>query len=105
MHIANRLKELHGWEPKEFTPNGSAKVDEVTLAELDYPEAKLLVEYLTITKRLGQLSDGEQAWLKRVEKDGKIHGYINSLGTVSGRASHSYLNLGQVVAVNKPYVR
>ena len=105
MHIANRLKELHGWEPKEFTPNGSAKVDEVTLAELDYPEAKLLVEYLTITKRLGQLADGEQAWLKRVEKDGKIHGYINSLGTVSGRASHSYPNLGQVVAVNKPYGR
>ena len=105
MHIANRLKDLHGWKPKEFTPNGSAKVDEVTLAELDYPEAKLLVEYLTITKRLGQLADGEQAWLRRVEEDGKIHGYINSLGTVSGRASHSYPNLGQVVAINKPYGR
>ena len=105
MHIANRLKHLHGWVPKEFTPNGSAKVDETTLADLDYPEAKLLVEYLTITKRLGQLADGDQAWLKRVESDGKIHGYINSLGTVSGRASHSYPNLGQVVAVNKPYGR
>ena len=105
MHIAGRLKELHNWQPKEFTPNGSAKVDEVTLAELDYPEAKLLVKYLTITKRLGQLADGDQAWLKRVEQDGKIHGYINSLGTVSGRASHAYPNLGQVVAVNKPYGR
>jgi DNA polymerase I-like protein with 3'-5' exonuclease and polymerase domains len=105
MHIAGRLKELYDWKPKEFTPNGSAKVDEVTLGELDYPEAKLLTEYLTITKRLGQLADGPQAWLQKVESDGKIHGYINSLGTVSGRASHSFPNLGQVVAVNKPYGR
>ena len=54
-HIADRLIKLHGWRPVEFTENGKPKVDETTLAGLDYPEAKLLIEYLTLTKRLGQL--------------------------------------------------
>jgi DNA polymerase I-like protein with 3'-5' exonuclease and polymerase domains len=104
MHIADRLKTIHGWEPKEFTPSGQAKVDDSVIAKLDYPEAKLLAEYLVIDKRLGQLSDGNQAWLKKVNtNDSKIHGSIRNNGAVTGRATHSHPNLAQVPSSSAPF--
>jgi hypothetical protein len=93
-HIANRLKELHNWKPKQFTETGQAIVDEKVLSSLDYPEAKLLNEYLTLEKRLGMLSDGANAWLKLV-KNGRIHtSYVTNI--VTGRMSSLKPNLMQV---------
>ena len=104
MHIADRLKTIHGWEPQEFTPSGQAKVDDAVIAKLDYPEAKLLAEYLVIDKRLGQLSDGNQAWLKKVNtNDSRIHGSIRNNGAVTGRATHQSPNLAQVPSGSAPY--
>ncbi|MFM7027813.1 MAG: DNA polymerase [Chakrabartia sp.] len=102
-HIANRLIELHNWEPVEFTDTGKPKVDETTLAGLDFPEAKLLIEYLTVDKRLGQLCEGGQAWLKAVRGDGRIHGRVNTLGAVTRRMTHSTPNMAQVPRVGSPY--
>lgn len=101
-HIADRLKTLHGWEPVEFTETGKPKVDETTLGGLDYPEAKLLVEYLTLDKRIGQLAEGRQAWLKSV-RNGRIHGRVNTLGAVTRRMTHSNPNVAQVPSVGAPY--
>lgn len=98
-HIANRMTTLFGWVPKEFTPKGQPKVDETVLEALPYPEAKLCVEYLTVDKRLGQMAEGNQAWLKKVGPDGRIHGRVNTLGTVTGRMSHSDPNVAQVPKV------
>ncbi|HEY0623160.1 DNA polymerase [Sphingomonas sp.] len=95
-HISNRMMALHGWEPVEFTDGGKPKVDETTLDGLDVPEAKLLVEYLTIDKRLGQLAEGAQAWRKRVTPAGRIHGRVNTLGAITRRMTHSYPNVAQV---------
>jgi len=104
MHIADRLKTIHGWQPQEFTPSGQAKVDDSVIAKLDYPEAKLLAEYLVIDKRLGQLSDGNMAWLKKVNtNDSKIHGSIRNNGAVTGRATHSHPNLAQVPSSSAPF--
>lgn len=97
-HIANRLKNLYGWEPTEFTPSGDPKIDETVLEGLDYPTAPLLNEYFLVQKRLGQLAEGNQAWLK-VVRDGKIHGSINPNGAVTGRATHSFPNVAQVPKV------
>lgn len=102
-HIANRLTALYGWQPVEFTETGKPKIDETTLGGLDFPEAKMLVEYLTVDKRLGQLAEGSQAWLKRVGQDGRIHGRVNTLGAVTRRMTHSYPNMAQVPAVRAPY--
>lgn len=102
-HIANRLKALYDWQPVEFTDTGKPKVDETTLGGLDFPEAKMLVEYLTVDKRLGQLAEGSQAWLKRVGPDDRIHGRVNTLGAVTRRMTHSYPNMAQVPAVRAPY--
>ena len=98
-HIANRMKTMFGWVPVEFTPSGEPKVDETTLAALDYPEAKLLVEYLTVQKRLGQIAEGDAAWLRMVRPDGRIHGRVNPNGAVTGRMTHFAPNVAQVPSV------
>ena len=93
--IADRMIKLFGWEPDEFTPEGKPKVDEDTLGKLDYPEAKLCVEYFKVTKMLGQVSDGDKSQLRLVEKDGRIHGYVCHNGAVTGRMTHSGPNVAQ----------
>jgi DNA polymerase I len=100
-HIANRLSFLYGWKPKEYTDKGQPIVDEEVLVNLEYPEAKLISEYLTIEKRLGMLADGNRAWLKAVTK-GRIHTtYITNLTT--GRMSSRSPNLQQVPSSHTPY--
>jgi DNA polymerase I-like protein with 3'-5' exonuclease and polymerase domains len=100
-HIANRLKAMYGWKPKELTDKGQPKVDETVLSRLKYPEAKLLVEYLTIQKRLGMLAEGDNAWQKMVKQNGRIHGEVITNGAVTGRATHRNPNVAQVPKVPK----
>ena len=97
-HIAERLVEL-GWKPKEKTPNGKWIVDEGTLDGVDIPEAKLVNESLMLQKRTSQLKN----WLEAVADDGRVHGYVNSIGAVTGRCTHSKPNMSQVAGVNVPY--
>lgn len=101
-HIADRLINLYGWKPVDFTDGGKPQVDEVVLGQLDYPPCKLLTEYLLVQKRISQLAEGTQAWLKLVKK-GKIHGTVNTNGAVTGRATHAYPNISQVPASSSPY--
>ena len=95
--IAARLVDL-GWEPTERTPDGRIKIDESVLKKINHPAAKLLLEYLTVSKRLGQVAEGENGWM-RVVKNGRIHGKVNTNGAVTGRCTHSLPNLAQVPAV------
>ena len=101
-HIAKRLKDFYNWKPTEFTPSGEPKVDESVLSKLEYPEAKLLTEYLLVNKRISQLAEGDQAWLK-LERNGRIHGRVNTMGSVTSRCSHSHPNLAQIPSVSAPY--
>lgn len=102
-HIADRLKVIYGWKPTDFTPSGKPKVDEDVLSELKYPEAAQLAEFMLVQKRIGQLAEGKQAWLKHVTPEGRIHGGIIGNGAVTGRATHSNPNIGQVPKVGSPY--
>lgn len=101
-HIADRLITLYGWKPIDFTEGGKPMVDEVVLGKLDYPPCKLLTEYLLVQKRISQLNEGGQAWMK-CEKNGKIHGSVNPNGAVTGRATHAYPNISQVPSGSSPY--
>lgn len=101
-HIADRLITLYGWKPADFTEGGKPMVDEVVLGKLSYPPCKQLTEYLLVQKRISQLNEGGQAWMK-CEKKGKIHGSINPNGAVTGRATHSYPNISQVPSSGSPY--
>lgn len=98
--IGRRLM-AKGWKPTEFTDNGQPKVDETILADLPYPEAKVLADYFLTEKRIGQIAEGDQAWLK-VNKNGVIHGSINPNGAVTGRCTHSRPNISQVPKVGSP---
>ncbi len=100
--IANGLKERYGWSPTKLTDTGLAVVDEEVLEKLDYPEAKLLARHMMLTKRIGQLADGDNGLLKLV-KEGRIHGRVATLGTVTGRCSHHSPNLAQVPSVEVEY--
>jgi DNA polymerase I-like protein with 3'-5' exonuclease and polymerase domains len=100
--IARVLKSMYGWTPTETTPTGQPKIDESVLQDMEYPEAKLLCEYLLIVKRLGQVAEGDESWLKLV-KNGRLHGRINTNGAVTGRATHSKPNMSQVPAGRSLY--
>ena len=96
LQIADRLIEKYGWKPQEFTPDGRPRVDEAVLATLPYKEAELLSKYLTTLKYLGQLADGDEAWMKAVGPDGRLHGRVNTNGAITGRCTHSRPNMAQV---------
>jgi DNA polymerase-1 len=102
VHIEKKLKEL-GWKPEAFTDTGRAKLDEPELLKINLPEAKDIVEYLLVQKRISQISDGDSGWLKLVDEQGYIHGSYISNGCVTGRASHFGPNIAQVPSVDSPY--
>lgn len=99
---ADRLIKKYGWKPEKTTPTGLPIVDEEILASLPYPEAFTLNWYYTVTKILGQLADGKNAWLK-LEKDGIIYGSVDTIGAVTGRCTHNTPNLAQVPAGHSPF--
>lgn len=101
-HIANRLQALLGWKPKQFTATGKVEVNEKILDELPYPEAKLLSEHFLIQKRISQLAEGEQAYLK-LTRDNKIYGKVITNGAITGRCTHHSPNLAQVPSKDSLY--
>ena len=96
-HIAVWFKRWYGWKSPIQTENGNDKIDESVLLSLDFHEAKVLAHYFNVNKLLGQLADGQQAWMKQVRSDtGRIHGSVNTIGAVSRRCTHSNPNMAQV---------
>jgi DNA polymerase-1 len=89
-----------GWSPKNFTPTGQPIVDEGTLSKVkDIPEAALIAKYLMLQKRLAQVN----SWIKAVEPDNRVRGYVNPNGAVTGRMTHSHPNMAQIPSSNSPY--
>lgn len=56
-----------------------------------------------VVKRLGQLAEGKEAWLRAVGPDGRIHGRVNTNGAVTGRMTHSKPNMAQVPSAKSLY--
>jgi DNA polymerase I-like protein with 3'-5' exonuclease and polymerase domains len=97
--IGEKLIEL-GWKPKKFTETGQAMVDEGTLSEIkNIPEAAMIAEYLMLQKRVAQI----ESWLEAVKDDGRVHGKVITNGAVTGRATHSSPNMGQVPNTSSIY--
>lgn len=101
--IADRLMTLYGWEPKEFCDGGRPEINEKTVKTCDCPEQADLLEYLMLTKRIGQLYEGKEAWMKLVQEDGRIHGVVNSNGARTGRMTHSHPNTTQCPQMRQPW--
>lgn len=97
--IARWLQEVYGWKPTDFTEKGNIIINESVLEKLEFPEGKLLAHYFNVKKLMGQLADGNNAWLKLVEDDSRIRGRVDTLGAISRRCTHSKPNLAQVPSV------
>lgn len=96
LQIVYRLSSKYQkWKPSKFTPSGMAQIDESVLKNMRVPEATPLSRYFTVTKSLSQLADGKNGWLK-LEKDGRVHGRVKSVGCRTHRMSHFYPNMAQV---------
>ena len=95
-----RYLQYFGWKPETFTEKGQPIVDESVLSKVKgIPEAELIGEYLMVQKRIAQI----QSWLDAVQDNGRVHGYVNANGAVTGRMTHSKPNVAQVPAGNAPY--
>jgi len=102
--IVERLQQKYGWKPNKSTEKGNPILDDDVLAALPYPEAQPLAEYMLIKKRLGQIVEGKNAWLKLVNnEDQRMHGDVVTNGCITGRCAHRYPNMGQVPASYSPY--
>jgi len=102
--IVQRLQQKYGWQPSKSTKKGNPILDDDVLEQLPYPEAKPLAEYMLIEKRLGQIADGKNAWLKLVNNEtGCVHGDVVTNGCITGRCSHRNPNMAQVPAAYSPY--
>jgi DNA polymerase I-like protein with 3'-5' exonuclease and polymerase domains len=102
--IVDRLQTKYGWVPEKSTEKGNPILDDDVLSALPYPEAKPLAEYMLIKKRLGQIADGNNAWLKLVNNEtGCMHGDVVTNGCITGRCAHRNPNMGQVPAGYSEY--
>ena len=99
--IAERLQEL-GWKPKKFTDKSNVIVNEEVLDSIDMPEAKKFSRYLLLQKRIAQI----KSWIEACDdSDGRVHGKVLTLKTITGRMAHHSPNMAQIPAVRSPYGR
>ena len=98
--IGRYLKHF-GWKPKTFTETGHPIVSEDVLKNVKgIPEAELIASYLLVGKRIAQV----RSWLEATDDTtGRVHGYVNTNGAVTGRMTHSKPNLAQVPSSSSLY--
>jgi DNA polymerase I-like protein with 3'-5' exonuclease and polymerase domains len=99
-HIAWILQQYYGWKPTQMTATGKPIVDEVILTEIGSEISMMFARCLTVTKMLGMLSNGVNAWLKLVTKHNRIHHHC-SIATSTHRCAHRRPNLSQTPSDNE----
>ena len=93
-HQAWILKTFYGWKPSQMTATGKCIIDEPILKEIGSEISMMFLRCLTVTKMLGMISEGVNAWLKLVTKS-RIHHHC-SVATSTFRCAHRNPNLAQV---------
>ena len=96
--IAERLMSL-GWKPRKHTEKGSVIVDEKVLQTVKIPQAKPILRYLLLQKRVAQV----KSWVENVSERGRVHCKVRTNGAITGRMTHSKPNLAQVPRVGSEY--
>ena len=93
-HIAWILSTHCNWQPSSLTNSGKAVIDETVLKDIGTDIALQFLTLLDLTKKLGMISEGVNAWQKLVTKS-RIHHHC-SVATQTFRAAHRSPNLAQV---------
>ena len=94
-HIAWILTTHCDWQPSSLTNSGKAVIDETVLKDIGTDIALRFLRVLELTKMLGMISQGVNAWQKLVTTSNRIHHHC-SVGCATHRASHRNPNLSQV---------
>ena len=93
-HIAWILQTHYGWIPSSMTSTGKPVIDETVLKDIGTDIALQFLTLLDLTKKLGMISEGVNAWQKLVTKS-RIHHHC-SVATSTFRCAHRKPNLAQV---------
>ena len=96
-HIAWLLQTHYGWMPSSMTSTGKPVIDETVLRDIGTDIALRFLRILEITKQLGMISEGVNAWQKLVTTSSRIHHHC-SVATATFRCAHRNPNLGQTPA-------
>jgi len=94
-HIAWILTTHYDWQPSSLTNSGKAVIDETVLKDIGTDIALQFLTLLDLTKKLGMISEGVNAWQKLVTTSSRIHHHC-SVATQTFRAAHRSPNLAQV---------
>jgi len=94
-HISWILQTHYGWTPSSMTASGKAVIDETVLKDIGTDIALNFLKLLDLTKQLGMISEGVNAWQKLVTTSSRIHHHC-SVATATFRCAHRTPNLGQV---------
>jgi len=94
-HISWILQTHYGWTPSLMTNSGKAVIDETVLKDIGTDIALQFLTLLNLTKQLGMISEGVNAWQKLVTTSSRIHHHC-STATSTFRCAHRKPNLAQV---------
>jgi len=100
--VAAKLIGL-GWFPTVFTPTGQPCVDEGNLGKIkEIPVALKISRYLKLESRITDIL----GWFKALDTaTGRVHGWVNPNGTVTGRMTHSKPNMANIPRPPKEFGR
>ena len=93
-HIAWILQTHYGWIPSLMTSTGKPVINETVLKDIGTDIALQFLKLLDLTKQLGMISEGVNAWQKLCTKS-RIHHHC-SVATSTFRCAHRKPNLAQV---------
>ena len=99
-HISWILQTHYGWTPTSLTASGKAVIDETVLKDIGTDIALQFLTLLTLTKQLGMISEGVNAWQKLVTTSSRIHHHCSTT-TQTFRCAHRNPNLAQVPSDEK----
>ena len=94
-HIAWILQTHYKWTPTQLTATGKPIIDETVLSKITNEFASSCLKILDLTKKIGMLAEGQNAWLRLVTKNNRIHHHC-SVATATHRCAHRSPNLAQV---------
>ena len=96
-HISWILQTHYGWEPTVKTNSGKPVIDEIILKDIGTDISLSFLRILELTKALGMISEGKNAWQKLVTTSSRIHHHC-SVSTATFRCASRNPNLQQVPA-------
>ena len=94
-HVAWILTTFDGWKAEVMTSTGKPMVEETVLKNHGTGLALNFLRILELTKILGMMSEGGNAWLKLCTSAKRLH-HSCSVGCATFRCSHRNPNLAQV---------